>query len=150
MINKSAAVVTALTILFAEVPLVAQHTPVCYMQMGNGQIVNLESLCGNTVQKPTENSLSAREQQFLKDYQQALEKSPEAQAALASADPQAAINTAREVCKALDEGKFIEFRRSQLQKIVGSGNPTTQRTANFEARAIQTIAPKYFCPGFDN
>lgn len=152
MIKKNAAVITTLTVLLAGVPVVAQHTPVCYMQSKDGQIMNLESLCGSSTSKPID-SLSTKDRQFVEDYKRSLmglKDSPDAQAALSSIAPQSLIGQANEVCNALNAGTFIEFRRAQIAKIAGSGNPQSQRLANLQARTIQTVAPKSYCPEFDN
>jgi hypothetical protein len=147
------AVIIALTLLFTEIsfPAFAQNIPVCYMESMDGEIVSLEGLCGGSTQKSIE-SLGAADQQFLEDYKRslsALNNSPEAEASLSSIDPQSLIKKANEVCNALNAGTFIEFRRNQIKEIAGESHPQSQKIANLQARTIQTIAPRSYCPGFD-
>jgi hypothetical protein len=148
-------IITILTWLLTgvSVPTFAQNTPVCYMQTNSGQIVSLSSLCGSRDQtsSPIE-SLSAKDREFLENYQRtlgSLKDSPEARESVYSVESQALIRKANEVCKALDAGTFIEFRQNQNQEIAGYSNPKKQRIANFQARTIQTLAPRAYCPGFD-
>lgn len=148
-------VITILTWLLTGVsfPTFAQNLPVCYMQTLKGQIVSLSPLCGSRDQtsSPIE-SISAKDRQFLEDYKHSLmslKGSPEAQAALSSATPFSLIRQANEVCSTLNAGTFIEFRQAQNSRIAGYGNSQSQRIANLQARTVQTLAPKTYCPGFD-
>ncbi|NJR66780.1 MAG: DUF732 domain-containing protein [Leptolyngbyaceae cyanobacterium CRU_2_3] len=117
------------------------------MQTQEGQIVNLENLCRSGNRQNPADALSADEQEFIGDLNQLLQDSYGVQVA-SSVAPQTAISQAKEICNALDLGTFVDYRRTQAQIIAGYRDPTTQRIANSQARAIQTLAPKYFCPAF--
>lgn len=148
MIRK--AITLTLLLTGVSFPVVATpDPPACYMQRENGQIVSLEGLCGDRHQELS-TSLSAQDQQFLADYTNALKDSPEGQAALSQASPQALIQQAQAICNALETGTFLEYRRAQIANIAEDGNPQTMSIANLQARTVQTLAPKAYCPGFDN
>lgn len=152
--NKPVVITTLTWILTGvSIPAVAQNIPVCYMQLHSGQIVSLSSLCGGSEQIPSPlESISTKDRQFLEDYKRvlmSLKGSPEAQAALSSATPSALIRQANEVCSTLNAGTFIEFQQAQNAFIAGYGNPQSQRIANLQARTVQTLAPRTYCPGFD-
>jgi hypothetical protein len=141
-----------LTLLLTGVPFPVVATPdhpACYMHSENGQVVNLEGLCNSRYQELSA-SLSAQDQQFLEDYKNALKDSPEGQAALSLASPQPLIQQAKAICNALETGTFVEYRIAQIANIAGDGNPQNMTIANLQARTVQTLAPKAYCPGFDN
>jgi Fe2+ transport system protein B len=146
----NATTLAVLSLLLTQIPAQAQNNmPVCYMQTEEGQTLNLNSLCSS--QPIPVISLSANDQQFIENYKQAISSSSEAQLALSASvgNPQNLIRKANEICNALNAGNFIEFRQAQNQRIAGY-NLINQRSASLEARIIQSIAPKSYCPEFDN
>ena len=142
---KTIASITALTLLFTAIPATAQNIPLCYMQTKKGLLLDLEKLCDRKDQKFTK-PLSADEQKFLEDVQQSMKGYPEAQAAI---DPQVAISQAKRICNELEAGTFSDYQQAQAETLTNNSDPTSQLISSSQSRAIQTIAPKYFCPAFD-
>lgn len=117
-------------------PIIADpKDSICHMQRSDGVILNLDDLCGipETIQP-----LSITDQNFIRDYRRLLEAYPSetlTSLPLIESKPQAIVQKAKEICNALDRGTFIEFRKSQAPIDISTINP---------------IAPRYYCPGFDN
>ncbi|MBD2123620.1 hypothetical protein H6F68_22290 [Trichocoleus sp. FACHB-262] len=108
---------------------------ICHMQRPDGIILKLDDLCGTP---ETIQPLSATDQNFIRDYRSLLETYPDESPSLlplTSSNPQAIVQKAKDVCNALDLGTFIEFRKTQ--------SPA-------DINMINAIAPRYYCPGFDN
>ena len=141
---KTIAAITALTLLFTAISATAQDIPLCYIKNKQGLLLSLEKLCDRKDQRPL--SLSTDEQKFLEDVKRSMRDSPGAQAAI---DPQAAISQAKKICSELEAGTFSTFQQTQAEIIINYNDPTTRLTSRLQSRAIQTIAPKYFCPAFD-
>ena len=141
---KAIVIVTALTLLSTAISATAQEVPLCYMRTKDGSLLNLEKLCGR--QDIPAQPLSTEEQQFLAEVRRSMQGSFGAQAAL---NPSAAINQAKRICGELEAGTFSGYQQSQAETNATYGDPTTQFISSSQSRAIQTVAPKYFCPGFD-
>lgn len=107
---------------------------ICYMQRSDGVILSLDSLCGTEEIIP---NLSPVDQSFITNYKQLLTGYPEENILLplVESNPQAIVKKAKDVCDALDSGTFMKFRTSQPP---------------IDVNTINVIAPKYYCPGFDN
>lgn len=110
---------------------------VCYMQTIEGQVINLNKLCGDG--KGRVSTLSSLDQRFLDRYQLLLSKRaanlPSVQAALLQAqqNPQAVLQRAQAICTALR-----------------TGQPQTQTLGQVGDDLFATMAPKYYCPDLDD
>lgn len=147
---KTIAFITAFTLPLIALSAGAQDVPVCYMQTEAGLLLSLEKLCERSDQRVV--ALTSEEQGFLEALKQAIVNSRRPQAALVAeieVEPQAAIAQAKRICSELEAGTFLDYRQAQNQMIAESNDPTVQTTQSLYNRSVQTVAPKYFCPGFD-
>ena len=111
---------------------------VCYIQTSDGQTTDLGKLCGRSSSgQPI--ALQPNDQAFIKNYQQSLSKRLKSSSSDAVSrlqqNPQAAIERARGICKALSGGMSIDLLQPQ---------------GNAEVDALNALAPKYYCPEFDD
>lgn len=117
-------------------PVIADpRDSICHMQRSDGTILKLDDLCGTP---ETIQPLSVADQNFIRDYRRLLEIYPDETLTLLpliESKPQAIVQKAKDICNALDRGTFIEFRKAQ---------------APVDISTINLIAPRYYCPGFDN
>ena len=108
----------------------------CYMQTEDRQIVSLENLCNVKKQKLIE--LSSKDRQFIEDYKKLLKGYPKAQTALSrivEQNPQIIIRKAAELCNELKNGKISKSRIEQPE---------------LDADILNSVAPEYYCPQFND
>ncbi|MEG3928591.1 DUF732 domain-containing protein [Microcoleus sp. D3_18a_C4] len=111
---------------------------VCYIQRSNGQTIDLGKLCGSSGRgRPI--ALQPNDQAFINNYQRSLSKRLNSSSSDAVSrvqrNPQAAIERARGICNALSGGMSIDL---------------LQPKGNAEVDALNALAPKYYCPEFDD
>ncbi|MEG4067596.1 DUF732 domain-containing protein [Microcoleus sp. Pol11C2] len=111
---------------------------VCYIQRSDGRTIDLGKLCGSSGRgRPI--ALQPNDQAFLNSYQRSLSKrlNSSSSDALSSVqrNPQATIERARRICNALSAGMSIDLLQPQ---------------GNAEVDALNALAPKYYCPEFDD
>jgi hypothetical protein len=113
----------------------SSDNPVCYMQLPDGHILNLNSLC---VDKVPQEPLSTKDKQFIEEYKGFLRSYPQAQAALSRLvenNPQTIIQRAAEVCKELRTGVVSASRVAQPK---------------IDADILNTLASEYYCREFND
>jgi hypothetical protein len=102
---------------------------VCYIQTSDGR----SSGTGRPI------ALGPNDQAFLNSYQRSLSKRLNSSSSVAVSrvqrNPQAAIERARGICNALSAGMSIDLLQPQ---------------GNAEVDALNALAPKYYCPEFDD
>lgn len=113
---------------------------VCYVQMSDGRVLNLNKWCGATQGNAT--ATTTTDQQFLDRFQAFLSKRssgiPALQAVIQATllqvqkNPQAVVKRAQAVCTALRTGQ---------------PQPQTAEVAN---DLFETLAPNYYCPELDD
>jgi hypothetical protein len=111
---------------------------VCYIQTSDGRTIDLGKLCGSSGRaRPI--ALEPNDQAFLNSYQRSLSKRLNSASSDAVSrvqqNPQAAIQRARGICNALSAGMSIDLLQPQ---------------GNAEVDALNALAPKYYCPEFDD
>ena len=111
---------------------------VCYIQKSDGQTIDLNKLCGSS-RRDRPKALQPNDQDFINSYQQSLSKRLKSSSSDAVSrlqrNPQAAIERARGICNALSGGMSIDLLQPQ---------------GNAEVDALNALAPKYYCPEFDD
>ena len=111
---------------------------VCYIQTSDGRTIDLGKLCGSSRSgRPI--ALGPNDQAFINSYQRSLSKRLNSSSSDAVSrvqrNPQAAIERARGICNALSAGMSIDLLQPQ---------------GNAEVDALNALAPKYYCPEFDD
>lgn len=111
---------------------------VCYIQTSDGRTIDLGKLCGSSGRgRPI--ALEPNDQAFLNSYQRSLSKRLNSASSDAVSrvqrNPQATIERARGICNALSGGMSIDLLQPQ---------------GNAEVDALNALAPKYYCPEFDD
>lgn len=130
-----------LAIVVAAIPLRASATPsasgvadprdaVCYVEMQDGQVIDLSRICGGNKGRV---ALSSLDQQFLKAYQSTLKnrygRSP-------SSNPQALIERAKNVCTSVRNGL--------------SPSLTAFSQPGLDATVMGDLAVGHYCPELDD
>jgi len=119
-----------------DYPVVSSSdNPVCYMQLSDGRIFNLHSLCVDRIPKKP---LSTKDKQFIEEYKGFLRSYPQAQAALSRLvenNPQSVIQRAAEVCNELKTGVVSDSRVAQ---------------PDIDADILNTLASEYYCREFND
>jgi len=113
----------------------SSDNPVCYMQLLDGRIFNLNSLCVDRIPKKP---LSTKDKQFIEEYKGFMRSYPQAQSALSRLvenNPQSIIQRAAEVCKELKTGVVSDSRVAQ---------------PDIDADILNTLASEYYCREFND
>lgn len=111
---------------------------VCYIKTSEGRTIDLGKLCGSSGSgRPI--ALEPNDRAFLNSYQRSLSKRLNSSSSDAVSrvqrNPQAVIQRARGICNALSAGMSIDLLQPQ---------------GNAEVDALNALAPKYYCPEFDD
>lgn len=136
----------------SEYPVVSSlgaNKPICYIQESNGSTLDLSNLCSD---RQTKTQLSKLDRDFLNSYNNSLEVYQNGRT-LVSPDtdkaPNSPIAVARGVCSALQSKVPLErIKTEQYEKIIGTEDPRTQKTALAESDIINSLAIKFYCPEF--
>lgn len=109
--------------------------PVCYMQLFDGRILNLNNLC---VDKSPKEPLSTKDRQFIEEYKGFLRSFPQEQAALSGLvenNPQAIIQRAAAVCQELRTGVV---------------NPSRVSQPDVDSDILNSLATDHYCREFSD
>jgi hypothetical protein len=111
----------------------------CYVVIDE-RIINLEKMCGRTIQKTRPLSPAERQAQFLRKFYENIKSHPAGKEILEQSDPDALIGKANQVCNGIKEGTY---QRPQAQP--NPDEPDERRIANLEEAFVDQVASQGFC-----
>lgn len=115
--------------------VLSSDEPVCYMQLPDARILNLNHICINQSSKEP---LSAKDRQFIEEYKGFLKSYPQQQATLTRLvenNPQAIIQRAAAVCQELRTGVV---------------NPSGVSQPGVDSDILNTLATEHYCREFSD
>jgi hypothetical protein len=129
----------ALTVNLSQYSLSIAQIPVdyvCYIKTSDGRTIDLVKLCGSSG-RGRAIALDPKDQAFVNSYQRSLSKRLNSSSFVSRVqrNPQVVIERARGICNALSAGMSIDLLQPQ---------------GNAEVDVLNALAPKYYCPEFDD
>jgi hypothetical protein len=114
----------------------------CFMKTNSGRIIDLsQSVCHST--KPAAPVLATADKKFIADYKRQVMQYPDVRddlLASAKQSPEPSIDQAKDVCENLRSGLSLQdIRENQSGEML-------ERDEAVNAKIINTLAPKYYCP----
>ena len=111
----------------------------CYVVIDQ-RIINLEKMCGRTIQKARVLSPAERQAQFLRKFYENIQSHPAGKEILEQTDPDALIGKANQFCNAIKQGTY---QPPQAQP--NPNEPNERRIADLEEAFVDQVASQGFC-----
>jgi hypothetical protein len=110
----------------------------CYAVIDQ-QVINLEKMCGRTIQKARVLSPAERQAQFLRNFYEKIQSHPAGKEILEQSDPDALIGKANQICNAIKEGTYQPLPQPNPDEL------DERRIANLEEVFVDQVASQGFC-----
>src|SRR4028118_1072540 len=112
---------------------------VCYVVIDE-RIINLEKMCGRTIQKARVLSPAERQAQFLRNFYEKIQSHPAGKEILEQSDPDSLIGKANQVCNAIKKGSY-----QPPQGQPNPDEPNERKIADLEEAFVDQVASQGFC-----